>query len=142
MEVQIHGPAAILFDTPGNILVRLGRQHALDNLQSRVVRIAAAVDEACFEPRLLHRAADRRSATVHNNRPHTDRFHKDNVDQHVPKRNIVFHHAAPQLDDRDLITKLTDPAECFDQRICFGDRFFQRSTFRAKEGGIHLRGGF
>ena len=40
----------------------------------------------------------------------------------MPQRIGVFHHAAAELDDRDLVAELADPAKGFDQDVGFFDR--------------------
>jgi hypothetical protein len=69
---------------------------------------------------------------VDDDRPHANRFHEDDVDQHVAERVIVLHHAAAELDDSDLVAKTPNPAERLDERIGFLDRFLQRCDLPGK----------
>ena len=46
---------AKLFDPLGDVLVRLIGQHALDDLERGVVRVAASLDEARLEAGRVHR---------------------------------------------------------------------------------------
>ena len=120
-EVERHRPAAELLDLRGDRFVDLAGQHALDDLQRRIIRVPPALDEPRLDLRLLHRPRNRRPAAVHDDRPHADRFHEHDVDQQVPQRLGVLHHAAAELDDRDLVAELADPAHRLDQQIRFLD---------------------
>ena len=42
---------------------------------------------------------------------------KHDVEQQVPQGVVVFHHAAAELDDRDLVAELANPAQGFDQHV-------------------------
>ena len=103
----------------GDPFVGFVAQHLLDDFQRGVVGVAAAVDEAGLEPGRIHRPADGRSAAVDHHGPHADRFHEDDVDQQVPQGGFVFQHAAAELDDRDLVAELANPAQGFDQHVGF-----------------------
>ena len=81
------------------------------------------------EARRVHRPVDRRPAAVDDHRPHADRFHEHDVEQHVAQGVFVLHHAAAELDDRDLVAKPADPAERLDQRIGLLNGLFQRERF-------------
>ncbi len=50
--------------------------------------------------------------------------------QQVPQRVVVLHHAAAQLDDRDLVAELADPLQGLDQHVGLLDglRFGQRRS--------------
>ncbi len=85
--------------------------------QRGVVGVAAALDEPRLEAGLVHRPADRRPAAVDDDRPHADRFHEHDVEQQVPQRVGVLHDAAAELDDRDLVAELADPAQRLDQHV-------------------------
>ena len=74
----------------------------------------------------VHRPVDRRAAAVDDDRPHADRFHEDDVEQQVAQGVLVLHHAAAELDDRDLVAEPANPAEGFDQRVGFLNGLFQR----------------
>jgi len=45
----------------------------------------------------------------------------------VPQRVLVLHHAAAELDHRDLVAKAADPAQRLDQRVRFLNRLEQGS---------------
>jgi hypothetical protein len=75
------------------------------------------LNEPRLDSRVLHGAGDCRAAAMHDNRPHAYRFHEHDVDQQVSQRFWVLHHAATQLDDRDLVAELADPTHRFDEEI-------------------------
>ena len=80
------------------------------------------MNKAGFEPGRVHRPADGRAAAMHDDGPHADRLHEDDVDEQVPQGRFVFQHAAAQLDDRNLIAELANPAQGFDQHVGFLSR--------------------
>ena len=101
--------------------------------QRGVVGVAAALNEAGRQAGGVHRPADRRPAAVHDDRPHADRFHEHDVDQQVPQGVDVVHHAAAELDDRDLVAELADPAQRFDQHVGFFGRGQLQGRYRGYE---------
>ena len=101
--------------------------------QRGVVGVAAALDELRLEAGGVHRPADRRAAAVDDDRPHADRFHEDDVEQQVPQGVCVLHHAAAELDDRDLVAELADPAQGLDQHVGFVNGLFQPRELRAMQ---------
>ena len=106
----------------GDPFVGFVAQHLLDDFERGVVGVAAAVDEAGFDAGGVHGPADGRSAAMHHDGPHADRFHEDDVDQQVPQGGFVFQHAAAELDDRNLVAELANPAQGFDQDVGFLSR--------------------
>jgi hypothetical protein len=64
---------------------------------------------------------------VHNDRPHPDRRHKDNVNQQTVYGSGVIQSTAAQFDDHIAAAKPLNPAECLDQHsrlpYCFVHRF-------------------
>ena len=83
------------------------------------VGVAAPLDEPRLEARGVHGPTDGRAAAVDHDRPHADGFHEHDVDQQVAQGVDVVHHAAAELDDRDLVAELADPAQGFDQDVGF-----------------------
>ena len=124
-EVQRLGLAAVVLDLPGESLIDFAGQDPLDDGQRGVVGVAASLDEARLQTGVGHGAADGRPAAMDQDGPHAHRLHEDDVQQQVGHRPRVFHHAAAELDDRDLAAELPNPREGFDEDIGFLNRFFQ-----------------
>ena len=106
----------------GDPFVGFVGQHLLDDVARGVIGIAASLDEARLQPGRVHGPADGRSAAMNHHRTHADRFHEHDVEQQVPQGVGVFHHAAAQLDDRDLVAELANPSQGFDQDVGFLSR--------------------
>ena len=77
--------------------------------------------EAGFDTGLTHRGIDPVSATMHHDRPHPYRFHKENIHQDVMQRFLVVQNAATQFDDGRFVAKRAYPTQSFDQSIGFFD---------------------
>ncbi len=97
------------------------------NGQGGVIGDPPSLHETRFQAGGGHRLADRRTPAMHHHRPHADRLHEDNVDQQVFQAIGVLHDAAPQLDHRNFIAQLADPAEGFDQDSGFLNGSFHRA---------------
>ena len=139
-EVERHGAAAEIFDLFGDLLAGFVGQNFLDDFERGVVGIAAALDESRDQPGGIHGATDGRATAVNDDRPHADAFHEDDVDEQMPQGVGIFHHAAAELDDGDLIAEAADPAEGFDQHVGFFDRvlvvFFDGHRQRVQGSGF------
>ena len=63
--------------------------------------------------------------------------------EQMPQRVGIFHHAAAELDDRDLVAEAANPAEGLDQHVGFFDRvlvvFFDGHRQRGQGSGFRSR---
>src|SRR5262249_33681347 len=114
-EVLPDGPPAQPADLRLDAGVDLFQQDADDDVERVVVGVAAALALTRFQAGLGHGAVDRLAAAVDQDGPHADRLHEDDILQRGPQRLGVFHGAAAEFDDRQLVAETANVAEGLDQ---------------------------
>ena len=65
---------------------------------------------------------------MNNHRSHTHRFHEDDVQQQMGKRNLILHHTSTEFDDGHFIAECSNPAQSLNEDIRFFDRLLHRHS--------------